>query len=358
VIFDLEPIVTQAVAQNASDIHFSPGMPIFFRIDGRLIPQPGVLVTHQMIEEWHQSLPVKIQNEVKTRRQSDFSLMMKAGTRLRGNLFYQQRGLSAAFRVIPSDIRPFDSLGLPNFVREKIRSIDHGMILVVGPTGHGKSTTLAALIQDKLSREDVNIITIEDPVEYVYKANSGRNSLVSQRQVGNDVLTFKDGIKAALREDPDLLMVGEMRDYLTVSAALTMAETGHILFSTLHSNTGAETIARIIDSFPGNQQNQVRSQLAMNLEMVISQRLVPAIGGGRVLAYEIMTNSYAIATKIRENKLNEIGQVFETSVSSGEMISLERCLAYLYKAGKITREVAMDTAPNKDKVQALMEYQG
>lgn len=351
---NLEPIIAAAVSQEASDVHLSPGKPVFFRVNGRMIPQGNTPVTKEQTAAWVGTLSDKIQTELKEERQSDFSLTSQAGIRMRVNVFYQRLGIAVAFRIIRSDIMSFEKLGLPTFIRDKIRTLDHGLVLVVGPTGQGKSTTLAALVNDKLHTEATNIITLEDPIEYVYPNTP--NSIISQREVGRDVLSFHDGIKSALREDPDILLVGEMRDYKTISAAITMAETGHILLSTLHANTGAETVSRIIDSFPSDQQNQIRSQLAMNLKMVISQRLVPSIDGkSRVLAYEVMTNNYAIATKIRQNKINEIAQVFELSAASGEMISYERSLVYLYRSGKISRTTAVEHAIDRDRMLSMLD---
>jgi twitching motility protein PilT len=276
------------------------------------------------------------------------------GVRLRGNAFFQEGGLSVVLRVIAQEIRNLDSLGFPDFVIQNIRALKNGFVLIVGATGQGKSTTLAAILQNIVSDQAKHVITIEDPIEYILPNGQ---SLVQQREVGRDVLNFRAGIKAALREDPDVLMVGEMRDYETISSALTMAETGHVVFSTLHTNDGPQTISRIIDVFPPEQQEQIRSQLASTLKMIVAQRLVPTVDGKRALAFEVLTNNYAIQNYIRQNKIFQIPSTLQTD-SSGEMVQLEQSLAGLVIAQQVTPEVAKEYSADPEQLKAILAANG
>ncbi|MBT3349046.1 PilT/PilU family type 4a pilus ATPase [bacterium] len=353
---DFEKLVVGAVQSNASDIHLAVGMPPYFRISGQLQPVPqGEPLTNQQIQDLLMSiLPERNKKQLQEQRQTDFVVKVQDKIRLRGNAFFEESGIAVSFRIIPQEIRKFETLGFPKFVFERMLKQKNGLILVVGPTGQGKSTTLASILKEKMEQKTEHIITIEDPIEYILKS---KTSVVRQREVGRDVANFKDGIKAGLREDPDILMVGEMRDHETISSALTMAETGHVVYSTLHTNDGPQTVARIIDVFAPEQQEQVRSQLASTLSMIVSQRLVPTVDGKLTLAYEILTNNYAIQNHIRQNKIFQIPNVLQTD-NSGEMVEFEQSLAGLVMAGRVSKEVAMDHANDAEQLKAILAANG
>ncbi len=352
---DIEQLVTGAVSQGASDIHLSAGIIPHFRISGQIIPQGEEAVTAEFLQDYlMQILPEKQKQQLQENRQTDFIMKSASGVRLRGNAFFQEDGLSVVLRIIAQEIRQLDTLGFPEFVIEKIKALRNGFVLIVGATGEGKSTTLASILQYLVTDKPQHVITIEDPIEYILPAGQ---SVIQQREVGRDVVDFRSGIRAALREDPDILMVGEMRDYETISAALTMAETGHTVFSTLHTSDCPQTISRIIDVFPPEQQEQVRSQLATALKMIVAQRLVPTIDGKLVLAYEVLTNNYAIQNYIRQNKIFQIPSALQTD-SSGEMVQLEQSLAGLVIAQQITPEVAKEYASDPEQLRAILIANG
>jgi twitching motility protein PilT len=352
---DIEQLISAAVAQGASDIHITTGVLPHFRISGNIVPQGTEIVTGEFLQNCLMKvLPEPQKQQLQNNRQTDFVMKSATGVRLRGNAFFQEGGLSVVLRVIAKDIRTLDSLGFPDFVIEKIKSLKNGFVLIVGATGQGKSTTLAAILQNLVQYRAQHLITIEDPIEFILP---GGKAITQQREVGRDVLDFRAGIKAALREDPDILMVGEMRDYDTISAALTMAETGHTVFSTLHTNDGPQTISRIIDVFPSEQQDQVRSQLASALKMIVAQRLVPSVDGKLVLAYEVLTNNYAIQNYIRQNKIFQIPNALQTD-SSGEMVQLEQSLAGLVISQQITKETALENATDPEQLKAILAANG
>ncbi len=355
-LMDFEKIIDSAEKAKASDVHFSPGLPIFFRVSGQMIPQGEEQMAAEEIQKTVESLlSAEFKEKLQSRRQLDFLTTTKAGLRLRGNAFYQEFGMSVSFRIIPREIREFGTIGFPHFVHEKILKMNQGLVLIVGPTGQGKSTTLASMLQERAKNKTEHIITVEDPIEYLITSTS---SVVQQREAGRDVLNFRDGIEAGLREDPDLLMVGEMRNLETISAALTMAETGHVVFSTLHTGNCAETITRIIDVFPAEAQSQIRSQLASTLKMIIAQRLVPSADGkSLVLSYEILTTNYAIQNYIRQNQIYQIPNVLQTD-PSGTMIQYEQSLAGLVITNKITREIADEYALDKDQLKSILVANG
>jgi len=353
---DFEQIIATAEEQKASDVHMSPGLPLFFRITGKMVPMGEEKITEEFITQLVETLMKPEHKEkLESRRQVDFLAQTKTNLRLRGNAFYQEYGLSASFRIIPREIREFGTIGFPPFVQEWISGMRQGLVLLVGPTGQGKSTTLASMLQERSRTKTEHIITVEDPIEYLIASDK---SVVQQREAGRDVLNFKDGIEAGLREDPDVLMVGEMRNLETISAALTMAETGHVVFSTLHTNNCAETITRIIDVFPSESQDQVRSQLASTLKIIIAQRLLPkADGTGLVLSYEILTTNYAIQNYIRQNKIFQIPNVLQTD-SSGYMVQYEQSLAGLVISNTITKETAEANALDKDQLRSILLANG
>lgn len=351
-IYPLEQLVTEGIKLGASDIHLVSGLPIIYRVHGDILTTETEPLVQEEMWQWDEVLPPEIKQRLQAEKQVDYALGIATGHRLRANAIMHQQGISIALRIVNTVAPPIESVGLSPYLVKDIMSLEHGLILVVGPTGQGKSTTLASIMQEKINTEKNKILTVEDPIEYTYFSKS---SIIVQREIGRDVTSFDQGLRAAMRQDPDIIMIGEMRDRQTVEAALTAAETGHIVFSTLHTNSAYETITRIIDSFPGDQQSQVRSQLSMNLKVIISQRLVPTSDGkGRVLAYESLRSSPAVSTTIREGKTHLLPQVIELD-KSGSMVSLEESLVALVVQNKITRKVGYFYAGNKDHYQHLLE---
>ncbi len=343
----------QAVAQQgASDLHLSVGRPPIVRIDGKLYPISGESkLTAAVIEDSVKAVLNEEQwGRLQKEKQIDFSIDLEGKARFRSNIYYQRGNLGAAFRLIPSKIRTLEELNLPTALYEFTKS-SQGFVLVTGPCGHGKSTTLAALIDYiNHSRQD-HIITIEDPIEYLFDPDM---CIIDQREILQDALNFPSALRAVFREDADVVMVGEMRDVETISTAITAAETGHLIFATLHTNDAAQTVDRIVDVFPAYQQNQIRLQLAQSLLGIISQRLVNRMSGGRVPAAEILINNNAVANLIREGKSHQINLVIETSKDQG-MISLNHSLADLVKQGIISLEEAETYSPNKEELKILLQ---
>jgi len=335
----LKELLSVTLTQQASDLHISVDHPPVLRIGGRLV----FLVKRKKISpEDSQGLAFELMTDKQQERflenkEVDFSYNFEGKARFRVNVFYQKEGISSALRLIPSKIPVVEELNLPPILHELIRP-SQGFVLITGPSSQGKSTTLAALIDEINHTRALHIITIEDPIEYVFKDD---RSIVDQRELGRDTLSFARALKSTFRQDPDVIMVGEMRDSETISTAITAAETGHLVLATLHTNSAAQSIHRIVDTFPGTQQGQIRAQLSGSLLGVVSQRLVPGIKGGLIPACEIMINTPAISNLIRENKVHEMPLVIETSAEIG-MISLNRYLANLVRA----KEIALDTAQN------------
>jgi len=337
--------------QNGSDLHVAVGRYPTIRIDGRLYPmtQENVLT-----DEDTKALSKVILSEENNKRlmddgQVDFSYNFENKARFRTNVFFQKGYVSIAMRLITSKVRTLEELNmntsLYNFVRNS-----QGLILITGPVGHGKSTTLAAMIDFINHNEDKHILTIEDPIEYVYEQD---RCIINQREVGEDTKSFQGALKAIFREDANVVLIGEMRDLDTISTAMTAAETGHLILATVHTNDSAQTIDRIVDVFPAHQQNQIRSQLANVLIGIVSQRLIPKIGGGRVPALEIMIKNNAVENLIRENKSYQIDSVIETSLREG-MISLDKSLADLVQRGVITIDDALVYTKNREYLQMLI----
>ncbi len=349
---DFEQVVTYALQNKVSDIHLVGGAPVFMRKDGEMEGM-GQPITADYIQNLLKTmLDVNQSKLLEKRRQVDFMFVSKSGTRLRGNAFFTSSGLAVCFRVVVANIPPITDLGFPEFVSQHLMNAKQGLVLVVGPTGQGKSTTVAGSLISRQNVHKEHLLMIEDPVEYIIPHGKG---LVQQREVGRDVASYKDGLLGALREDPDVVMVGELRDKENMAHTLTLAETGHLVFSTLHTNSAVQTITRILDSFTSEQKPQIRSQIANNLSMVISQRLIPrADGKGRVLAFEILTMNYAIANYIRQDKIFQIPNVMQTD-SSGQMILFEQSLVGLVLSNKITKEIAMEYAIDKNQLQSLFE---
>jgi len=352
---DFEKVLSYAAKNNISDIHISPDLPVAFRLHGEL-ETVGEKVSHNEIHMISLEILSQVdQEKLDIERSVDFSYTSKERHRFRGNFFYTRKGLVLALRLIPEEIPDFDTLGLPHFVLENILDYKDGLVLLVGPTGHGKSTTLASCIKNRAAKKSEHIITFEDPIEFLIESDQ---SIVHQRALGRDVMEFSEGLKSALREDPDVLLVGEMRDLETISAALTAAETGHLVLSTLHTSSAGETINRIIDAFPTGQQTQIRAQLAMTLKMVIAQKLLPTPdGNGRVLAYETMITTYAIKNHIRKGSTYQIPNSMQTD-NSGQMILFDESLAKLVMDKKITLETAFINAISEDQIQQTLELHG
>lgn len=342
----------QMVAQQGgSDLHLSVGRPPIIRIDGKLYPISGE--KKLTAEETKDAAEVVLNEEQKVRlqkdKQIDFSFDLEGKARFRCNIYFQKGSLSAAFRMIPSKIRTLEELNMPSAIYEFTKP-SQGFVLVTGPCGHGKSTTLAALIDNINRTRQDHIITVEDPIEYIFDPDM---CIIDQREILQDASNFPSALRAIFREDADVVMVGEMRDVETISTAITAAETGHLIFATLHTNDAAQTVDRIVDVFPAHQQNQIRMQLAQSLLGIVSQRLVNRIDGGRVPAVEILINNNAVANLIREGKSHQINLVIETSRDQG-MISLNHALADLVKEGIISLEEAESYSPDKEELKILL----
>ena len=337
---------------GASDLHLIVGRRPVLRIDGNLIPiSKEEVLTPEMTQNLVFSILTEEQKEKFLRyKDLDFSYSLEDKARFRIAIYFQRGFVSASLRLIPSRIRTIEELNLPP-VLHRFAKYSQGFVLVTGPAGHGKSTTLAAILDEINHDRLVHIVTIEDPIEYLFSQD---RAVIDQREVQTDTLSFHRALRSVLRQDPDVIMVGEMRDLETMSAAVTAAETGHLVFSTLHTNSAAQTIDRIIDSFPSAQQGQIREQLANTLVGIISQRLVPQIEGGRIPACEVMFNTSATRNLIRERKTYQIDLIIETSREQG-MISLNRSLANLVKAKKISLEQAEFYSLNPAELRLLLE---
>ena len=337
----IELLLEECVRRNASDLHLQYGLPPILRIDGALIPIAGLpQLNSAMLQEVIFATLDEEQKKIYLKdKEFDYSFAFGDVARFRVNAFHERGKMAAAFRLIPNKIRPISELNLPSIV-STFADYPRGLVLVTGPTGSGKSTTLAALI-DKINQEKaVHIVTIEDPIEYTH---TSKRAVIVQREVHYDTFSFAAALRSALREDPDVVLIGEMRDLETIQAAITIAETGHLVFATLHTNSAAQSIDRMIDVFPSHQQPQIRSQLANMLQAICSQRLVPAIGGGRVVAAEIMVSNSAVRSLIREGKTFQLDNVIQTGSAQG-MQTMDHDLARLVQAGVISYESACDYA--------------
>ena len=349
----LEPWLNYLWQHSATDLHFSAGSPPRGRVDGKLhaIPETPA-TTEQELDAIHAALmSPEDQNRYQRDRQLDYAFSWRDIARFRANSFHQKGAPALALRLIPQEIPTPEKLGLPSVVSELVTK-PYGLVLVTGPTGSGKSTTLAAMIGWINQHRPVHILTIEDPVEYIHES---KMALVNQREVGTDATSFEEALKAALREDPDVVLVGEMRDLESIHLTLTLAETGHLVFATLHTNDAAQTVDRVIDVFPPSQQDQIRTQFSMALQAVIAQRLVPKIGGGRVAAYEILLGTSAVANLIREGKVRQIRNIIATGQREG-MCVLEQSLGALVSEGKISMEDAMDASAHPEDIAGLSAH--
>lgn len=337
---------------QASDLHLSAGHLPILRIDGNLTP---LSKEKPLLPEDTESLARSLMSEslyarLLAEKEIDFSYNFDDKARFRINAFFQGGNISLALRLIPTKIRSIEELGLPPILHEFTKA-QQGFVLVTGPSGQGKSTTLAALIDEINHQRADHIVTIEDPIEYLFEDDM---AVIDQREVYQDTLSFAKALKSTFRQDPDVIMVGEMRDPETMATAMTAAETGHLVFATLHTNSASQTIHRIVDSFPSEQQNQIRSQLSTSLLGVFSQRLIPRIRGGLIPACEVMISNSAVANLIREGKIHELPLVIETSAEAG-MISLNRSLSFLVKAKEISMENAMRYSSNALELKTLIK---
>lgn len=348
----INELLSLAVEKGASDLHVSVGYPPLLRINGDLLPVPSQVLTEEKVSQLFGEILLENQKkQLLNYLDIDFSYTHSTGNRFRINIFHKQGNLAGAFRLIPSKIRTITDLGMPNILQD-FTTVANGLVLITGPTGSGKSTTIASIIQEINLSQARHIITIEDPVEYLFPR---AKALVNQREVGKDVRSWTRGLREILREDPDVVLVGEMRDYETIALTITAAETGHLVFSTLHTNSASQTIDRIIDVFPDVQQAQIRAQLANVIHAVVSQRLIPLKSGGRKAVSEIMIATPAIRNAIREKKTYQIDNMIQTSAELG-MISLEKSLVNLIRSGEITLEEAQAyTVKHNDLISLLKQ---
>jgi twitching motility protein PilT len=349
---DFASVLSQMVESNASDVHQSPGYPPAMRIRGKITPLEGFgkLMPQDTREIVYSILNDSQRKQFENNLQLDLAYAVPGMARFRVNCFFQRGSISAAFRHIPTEIKGLESLGLPSVLEEFCRK-PRGFVLVTGPTGSGKSTSLASMIDLINDEREEHILTIEDPIEFLHRH---KNCVVNQREIGSDATDFASALKSALREDPDVILVGEMRDLETISTALTAAETGHLVFATLHTQSTAQTVDRIIDVFPPHQQQQVRMQLSIALQGIVTQQLLPtADGSSRVVGCEVLVPTPAVRNLIREGKTHQIYSAIQTSGSVG-MQTMDAHLAQLVRMGKITQSLAQQRATNPEELKRLL----
>jgi len=347
----IELLLEEVIRRNASDLHLQIGLPPMLRVDGSLIAIPGHRpLTAESVEKLIFSILDEDQRQVLLKdKEFDFSFAFGDLGRFRVNAFHERGNLAGALRLIPNEIKSISELGMPQVV-STFSQYPRGLVLVTGPTGSGKSTTLAAMVDQINSEKAHHIITIEDPIEFTHKS---KKSVVVQREVHYDTYSFSAALRSSLRQDPDVVLIGEMRDLETISAAITIAETGHLVFATLHTNSAAQSIDRMIDVFPPHQQPQIRAQLANILQSITSQRLVPSIGGGRVVAAEILVATPAVRNIIREGKSHQLDAVIQTGADQG-MQSMDKTLANLVQAGTISYDEARNYAVDLTEFDRMM----
>lgn len=347
----IEILLEEVVKKRASDLHIQVGLPPMLRIDGSLVPAAGTQpLDMQGVEQLVFQILAEDQRQILLKdKEFDFSFAFGNLGRFRVNAFHERGNLAAALRLIPNEIKSATELGMPPII-STFSEFPRGLVLVTGPTGSGKSTTLAALVDKINSEKSQHIITIEDPIEFTHKS---KKSVVVQREVHYDTYSFSAALRSSLRQDPDVVLIGEMRDLETISAAITIAETGHLVFATLHTNSAAQSIDRMIDVFPPHQQPQIRAQLSNILMAICSQRLVPAIGGGRVVAAEVLIANPAVRNIIREGKSHQLDAVIQTGAEQG-MQTMDRTLVNLVQSGTITYDSAREYAVDLTEFERLM----
>ena len=353
---NLHQLLQAMVEKGASDLHLTTGVPPKVRVNGGLVsldhPPLSGSDTKQLI---YSVLTDAQKHRFEEANELDFSFGLKGLSRFRGNAYIQRGAVAGAIRTIPYKIHTFEELGLPPVVNELVKK-PRGLVLVTGPTGSGKSTTLASMIDRINAERQDHIVTIEDPIEFLHPH---KKCIVNQREVSSDTASFKTALKYILRQDPDVVLIGEMRDLETIEAALTIAETGHLTFGTLHTNSAAQTINRVIDVFPAHQQSQVRAQLSLVLEGVLSQQLIPKIGGkGRAMALEVMVPTPAIRNLIREDKIHQIYSAMQTGQGKNGMQTMNQALCALYNKGTISLEEAMGRSDHVDELMAMARRSG
>jgi twitching motility protein PilT len=354
--YSIDDLLEQMVAYGASDLHVTVGTPPAMRLRGQLerLPDHPPLTPDDTQQLLYRILSSEQQKHLEIKRQLDFAYGVPGVARFRVNVFFQRESLGAAFRVIPHDIKTLEELGLPGSLHA-LTEKPRGIVLVTGPTGSGKSTTLAAIVDEINRSRSEHILTIEDPIEFIHKH---KRCIVNQREVGPDTVSFGEALRAALRQDPDVILLGEMRDLETISTALTAAETGHLVFGTLHTQSASSTVDRIIDVFPAEQQDQVRIQLAGSLQGVVTQTLLPtADGTGRIAALEILFPDDAVRNLIRQGKVEQIYTIMQTGSAKG-MQTMEQSLADLVLRRVVTAEVALARSSKRDQLVGLLKRAG
>ncbi|MBX3095902.1 MAG: type IV pilus twitching motility protein PilT [Fimbriimonadaceae bacterium] len=345
----IDEILRMAVERKASDVHISTGLPPMIRMDGEIVPLPFEIINPQEAQRLiYETLTDEQLEKFEQTHELDFGYSVKGLARFRFNVYMQRTSVAGALRMIPNRIPTFDELRLPPIIRE-ISKRSSGLVLVTGPTGSGKSTTIAAMIDDINETRQSHILTIEDPIEYLHRH---KKCMVNQREMHSDTYSFHGALRAVLREDPDVILVGELRDLETIEAALTLAETGHLVFGTLHTRNAPATIDRVVDVFPADQQDQIRVLMANTIEGVISQQLLPKLGGGRVAALEIMTGIPAIKNLIREGKTHQMYSIIETNKNVG-MRTMDASLAELFRQGDVSYEECLMRAVDKETFARL-----
>jgi twitching motility protein PilT len=347
----IELLLEEVIRKRASDLHLQIGLPPMLRVDGSLVPVPGYdALTEEGVEQLIFAILDDDQKQILLKdKEFDFSFAFGDLGRFRVNAFHERGNLAGALRLIPNEIKTIQELGMPQVVNG-FANYPRGLVLVTGPTGSGKSTTLAAIIDQINSEKAHHIITIEDPIEFTHKS---KKSVVVQREVHYDTYSFSAALRSSLRQDPDVVLIGEMRDLETISAAITIAETGHLVFATLHTNSASQSIDRMIDVFPPHQQPQIRAQLSNILMAICSQRLVPAIGGGRIVAAEVLIATPAVRNIIREGKSHQLDAVIQTGADQG-MQSMDKVLVGAVQAGTITYDEARNYAVDLGEFERMV----
>lgn len=346
----IQELLKKVTELGASDVHLTVGLPPMYRVDGELTPGSPERLDRTQTEALSYSLMTEKQRKIfEQNHEIDFSFGAKSIGRFRANIYLQRGCVAAALRIIPTDIKNFEDLKLPPVIKELMNK-PNGLILVTGPTGSGKSTTLAAMIDYLNENRQEHILTIEDPIEFVHQH---KNCMINQREIMHDTESFTSALKVALRQDPDIVLVGELRDLETISAALTIAETGHLTFGTLHTNSAPKTISRIVDVFPASQKESIRVQLSMVLEAIISQALLPKISGGRVVCTEILVPNAGVRQIIRDDKIHQLQGMMEIGAKDG-MHTMNSDLARLYHDNIITLSDAMRKSPDAEALQKLL----